>query len=164
MISTLQSHRILLLLALFALIALTGCGDDDDPVIPGGGTPVITTGSISCTIDGTALTLNDNAAGVADGNGGIVIVGGDTSTNSVLTMTVPDAEGTYTFGTPNGVAINMVYNTLGYIVPTASGTLVVTDLDTGSIKGTFSLTMTNIIVPTDTIVVTNGTFDVPLAK
>jgi hypothetical protein len=147
---------------LISHLAVAGCGGDDDPTNPTGGSSG--TGSVTATIDGAAWS-----AGFAQAvnNSGIVGVGSSsTSSEKVIGFGWVDT-GASTYTIAPGSATNGTVTILGGSGWSASGdmgsgTVNVTTLTATRVAGTFSFTApryTGTDTP-DPTVVTNGSFDV----
>jgi len=163
MISTFRNSRLLLVLMMLALVAFTGCGDDDDPanpVDPGGNTGG--DGSIVCTVDGTVKTFASNVGAVPDGNGMVIASASLSNFSDVALLTIPDTAGTYAFGVVGGGVLNLTLDGAVYITTGPTGTLTVTQVGDRT-AGTFNCTAVNLLDTGDTITITNGTFDVDVA-
>ncbi len=139
---------------------MAGCGDDDDPTTPPGGGD-ITGGTITWTLDGTPMDFSEGASATNMGDVDERIVGGTGSgTGQVILITFPKATGTYTITSGSagntGISIANGSDVWGCV---AGSIILDTSTDThlvGSFIGTFEDMNAN------TVLVTNGAFDVPL--
>ncbi len=166
MLSSLRLSRLAMLLMFISLIAMTGCGDDD-PTNPGDNndaTTAQTFGTITCTVDGTNWNFDNNGAGIESTPGWLLLTSGTADGMNVVLIAVPDAEGTYAFGTAGETSINLTINATPYSTSGQAGTLTITHLDATHVKGTFSGTAVNSINMTDTVTISNGTFDVSVVR
>ena len=136
---------------------MAGCGDDDDPTDPGGGT--LPTGTITCTLDGNALSFSENASATNMGEADERILGGgNQDSNQVILITVPEAEGSYTVDINSVASVILTDGNMAWVC--ASGTLVLTTSSDTRLVGSFIGTFEDI--QQNTATVTNGAFDVPL--
>ena len=115
--------------------------------------------SMSATIDGTAFTPVD--VGVLEASGKLHVWGIDGVAE--LDISVPAAVGTYQLNGPTkGYVSLLAAHGVGEWdtdVTGGSGTVTVSTLTPTSASGTFSVTLAAEGMPTDTKVVTNGTFN-----
>ena len=166
MLSTLRLSRLAMLLMFICLIAMTGCGDDN-PTNPGDNNDDDNDqiyGDITCSVDGTSWNFDTNGAGMESTAGWFVLASGTADGLNTVLITVPDALGTYALGTAGETSISLVVNATPYTTFEQIGTVTVTLVDDSHIKGTFSGTAVNSITMTDAVTITNGTFDVSVAR
>jgi len=163
MISILRVRHLTLLMAFVALFVLAGCGDDG-PTNPddGNNNNDQTDGSISCNVDGASWSYDLNAAGIEHSIGWLTLTSGTSDATDVAIITVPASEGAYDLGQTGETNISLTINGIPYMTGGQTGTLTVTNIDGDHAEGTFSGTAIHAINMTDTVVITNGTFDVPV--
>nr|MEE4268004.1 hypothetical protein [Candidatus Krumholzibacteria bacterium] len=144
-----------------SLALLAGCGDDDNPANPGGGDDNnFDGGTITATLDGTAVDFSENAAGVDEDPGWYTFAGGNQGAGETIIVTLPAATGTYGLGDPGDPSIQLVYNSMAWFA--VSGTLTVSSVSDDDIAGTFAGTFEDIM--SNTLVLTAGSFDVPIVR
>ncbi len=156
--------RLTLAFLLIGILALAGCGgDDDNPTNPGGGGGNQSAG-VSATVNGSSW----NAVAVqAVNNSGIVGIGAsEAGAYSSIGLGWQDTgASSYTFGVgtvANGTVIGTDGTTWQASGNMGSGSINVTALDATHVSGTFSFTAQRILgsAEPETITVTGGTFDV----
>lgn len=137
-----------------------GCGDDD----PGDPNNTPSEGQIALTLNGARHVFDGAATGVV-ARPGLLQLGAIKSNGSELvTLAVPDAEGTEPLGIDGGVNLNISVGGAPYTATDQTGTITVTSVGATRVSGTFSC---NVVHPQDdqvTATVTDGTFDVPVAR
>jgi hypothetical protein len=155
--------------ALFLLTTLAACSSSkkDDPTPDPAG--------ISWTVDGGTVSTTTTQSQQSSGLISIAGTVANGSASSYLSLQIPNAVGTYTFGTSS--LASATYSTTSgtnsvvyYAGPLplstgqtviGSGTIVVTALTATNVKGTFSFTGNSIAYSTSKAI-TNGTFNVGL--
>lgn len=154
------SNVVLVVSLILGLAFFAGCGGDDDPVDPtGGGINTITGGTITVTLDGTAVDFSTNAGAVNLGDPDWrQISGTNAAATESMIIGVLGVTGTYDLADMNGPSVVMTYNS--GVWSAVSGTLVLTTATDTKLVGTFSGTFGDMSM--NTMVVTNGVFDVPL--
>ncbi len=156
--------KVLVALALMAsLVLLTGCGDDDNPVVPsggGGGNSTIVTGTLTFTFNGVDLDYSEDSVGVEENADWCLLGGHGPGANQAMNLRMPDTVGTYTMGEAGDPYVNFVYDEMAWLLD--SGTVTITDAGGDNLVGTFSGTFTN--VQNETRTLTQGSFDIPITR
>lgn len=166
---TTATPAVLFLVLLFSL-PLGGCGDDDGPASPNGGSdpdPDSTAASMTAVVDGEAWTAVTASAFVST-SGFVTIGASNVGGEFGIGLGFPDqGVGTYAIG-PGAITNANVISLAGasWIASTdrGSGSIVVTERSDDRIVGTFSFTapLASGSGPPDTRTVSEGAFDLPL--
>jgi len=142
---------------------MAGCGGDDDPADPsggdGGGGGNQTAGTITFTLDGTAMDYSNSISATNIGEVDERIIGGTAvDGNHVIMITIPKETGTHIINSSNDYSINVTEGTSFW--GCVSGSVILTTSTDTHLVGSFTGTFEDI--QQNTVLVTNGAFDVPL--
>lgn len=143
-----------------ALFSFTSCNKSEDNVTPEN--PLLSSGSISLKVDGASWNASLAVQGI-NTNGVINVTGSDSDAKQAsLILYGVTGTGTYTIGAGStnqlrwteGLGQTETYSANGVV---GSGTIIVTELSSTKIKGSFSFTGMNTAQATKSI--TDGSFE-----
>ena len=155
------------ILFLTLAIVFTSCSSDDDNAAAGGGGGT-SSGNLTATVDGASFESDPTLTQIQVlSSGSVVAITGPKAQETIqFNVNAYSGVGTYSVSPATIASYGIVTDpndpvgsVITYIAIT-NGELNVTE-DTGSnMKGTFSFVGTNPLDPTDSVTVTNGTFDI----
>jgi hypothetical protein len=129
----------------------------------GGGTLIFKSGTIAMDVDGTnySVTSPPGLLTISDSSGALRIFAMDPINGSLtISGVVISGSGTYTLPTGAVKVMDDQFDTFTNTSSVASG-VVITSHSSAGMQGTFgSVTVENVLDPTDKMVITNGTFNV----